>query len=56
MDWMLEFAPYGVVAAILVYLAASDLVRAIFLAIIRHPLSKTQIEIHGKKDITVKST
>jgi len=37
-------------------LAASKLVRVIFLDIIRHPLKRTRIEIHGKKDITVKIT
>ena len=51
---LLRYVEYGVYLAVMVSLAASHLVRVILLDIIRHPFSKTRIEIHDKKDITVR--
>lgn len=57
MSWsLLDMVISGLALASLVFLATSKLVRIMLLDIIQHPLRRTRIEIHGKKDITVKST
>ena len=57
MSWsLLDIVSSGLALGFLVFLATSKLVRIMLLDIIQHPLRKTRIEIHDKKDITVKST